>query len=371
MRRHPLPLVLALVLLAGAAPLAPARPDEAKRPGALGITAGPVSSSLAERWKVRPLTRPQVYLIFPGSAAEKGGLKADDVFLQVDGKDVRTLPELLKALAGDEGRKLKLLVLRGGEKVEVPLALGHRASPTEAAKAFRALADKGNPEAQRQLGLALALGRGVDKDLAEAEKWLRKSADKGHAGGQYDLGRICEATKKLAEAAKWYRKSAGQGFAPAETNLGNLYLNGRGVEQDAEVAMKWYRKAADRGDSGGQNSVGFLYASGKGVAQDYAEAMKWFRKSADQNNFVAQCNVGALLEKGLGVPKDEKAAAEWYGKSAEQGYADAQYRLGVLYEEGRGVRADRKQAQALYKKAAAAGHPLAKKKLSAPDGVEF
>lgn len=52
-----------------------------------------------------------------------------------------------------------------------------------------------------------------------------------------------------AEAVKWYRKAAEKGHADAENNLGNCYYYGKGVPQDYTEAVKWYRKAADHGNA--------------------------------------------------------------------------------------------------------------------------
>ena len=43
-------------------------------------------------------------------------------------------------------------------------------------------------EAQRNLGVCLAIGAGVDQDPVEAAKWYRKAADQGDVGAQYNLG---------------------------------------------------------------------------------------------------------------------------------------------------------------------------------------
>ena len=52
-----------------------------------------------------------------------------------------------------------------------------------------------------------------------------------------------------AEAVKWYRRAAEKGHADAENNLGNCYYYGKGVPQDYTEAVKWYRKAADHGNA--------------------------------------------------------------------------------------------------------------------------
>ena len=46
----------------------------------------------------------------------------------------------------------------------------------------------------------------------------------------------------------WYRRAAEQGYPPAQNNLGWLYMHGRGVSPDEEMAVKWFRRAAQQGD---------------------------------------------------------------------------------------------------------------------------
>lgn len=49
------------------------------------------------------------------------------------------------------------------------------------------VAEKGNAEAQYNLGLCYARGDGVPRDFAEAVKWYRKAAEQNHTGAQYNL----------------------------------------------------------------------------------------------------------------------------------------------------------------------------------------
>ena len=51
-----------------------------------------------------------------------------------------------------------------------------------------AQAPAGLDAAQYRLGLMYAKGRGVEQDHAEAVKWYREAADKGHAFPQFRIG---------------------------------------------------------------------------------------------------------------------------------------------------------------------------------------
>ena len=108
-------------------------------------------------------------------------------------------------------------------------------------------AEQGDAAAQFNLGLMYDLGRGVQQDYAEAEKWYYKAAEQGYAFAQHNLGVMYDSGKGVqqdyAEAAKWYRKAAEQGDAVAQYNLGRMYALGHGVMQSGEEAVDWFYKA--------------------------------------------------------------------------------------------------------------------------------
>ena len=233
----------------------------------------------------------------------------------------------------------------------------------EAMNWFRKAAEQGHAEAQRVLGACYVTGYGVEKDTIEAMNWFRKAADQGDANAQNYIG-ACYAVGNVvkldyAEAAKWYRKAADQGYADAQNRLGRCYENGNGVKLDYAEAAKWYRKAADQGYADAQNNLGWCYAKGNGVKQDYAEAAKWFRKAADQGNAYAQYNLGRCYGNGNGVKQDYAESAKWFRKAAEQGHADAQNNLGWCYGNGNGVKQDYAESAKWYRKAADQGNAYA------------
>jgi DNA-binding NtrC family response regulator len=95
-----------------------------------------------------------------------------------------------------------------------------------------------------------------------------------------------------AEAVKWFRMAAERGHAQAQWHLGVCHADGLGVAQDEAEAVKWYLMAAEQGLAEAQNDLGVCYHNGQGVPRDYAEAAKWYRKAAEQGNNAAQSNLG-------------------------------------------------------------------------------
>lgn len=96
---------------------------------------------------------------------------------------------------------------------------------------WRPLAERGNANAEYNLGLIYQRGNGVPKDDQEAVKWFRKAADQGLVEAEFTLGWIyhdgtygegTEVAQDYSEAFKWLRKAAGQGDAHAQQLLAGM-----------------------------------------------------------------------------------------------------------------------------------------------------
>jgi tetratricopeptide (TPR) repeat protein len=162
---------------------------------------------------------------------------------------------------------------------------------TDAVEAYRKDAERGNAQAQSNLGWMYRNGKGVVQDDIQAVNWYRKAAEQGNAqaecnlGWMYEVGRGVE--KNYEESIAWYRKSAENGYATAQSNLGLMYQYARGVVQDNLRAVYWYRKAAEQGHARAEYNLGWMYENGKGVVQDTVQARSWYRKAAEQGDVDA------------------------------------------------------------------------------------
>jgi uncharacterized protein len=89
-------------------------------------------------------------------------------------------------------------------------------------------------------------------DYATALRLWHSLAEKGDADAQFQLGVMYESGQGVppndADAIKWYRQAAEQDDAVAQFNLGVMYAKG-GSPNHAEAAL-WYRLAADYGLAG-------------------------------------------------------------------------------------------------------------------------
>ena len=164
-----------------------------------------------------------------------------------------------------------------------------------------------------RLTLSLLLGSGVavatdfDKGLKAAQsgdfktalaEWM-PLAEQGNANAQRNLGLMYDNGDGVQEndktAVKWYTLAAEQGLDQAQSNLGLMYENGIGVQENHETAVKWYTLAAEQGLDQAQSNLGFMYYNGKGVTQDYETSAKWYALAAEQGNSKAKENLSILL----------------------------------------------------------------------------
>jgi TPR repeat protein len=105
-------------------------------------------------------------------------------------------------------------------------------------------------------------GAGVPKDLVEAAKFLKRSADGGNALGQYnyalalqkDEGIIpdllppvmqSELSIRMAEAEKCFKSSADRGNADAQYQYGRALQMGEGVSKNAVQPASYFKMSAD------------------------------------------------------------------------------------------------------------------------------
>jgi TPR repeat protein len=99
-------------------------------------------------------------------------------------------------------------------------------------------------------------------DYATALEFWRPLAEQGDANAQRNLGVMYENGQSVpqdyAEALTWYHKAAEQGDAAAQYNLGTMYYNGLGVPQEHILGCMWFDIAAASGSESAINSPDFF-----------------------------------------------------------------------------------------------------------------
>jgi cell division septation protein DedD len=117
----------------------------------------------------------------------------------------------------------------------------------EAVAQWRPLADRGDADAQFDLGQAYKLGRGVPQDLRTAQSWFEKAAQQGHLQAQTMLGLILFQNGERERAMPWLKKGADAGDPRAQYVLGTALFNGDVVGKDWVRAYAYMTRAAAQG----------------------------------------------------------------------------------------------------------------------------
>jgi TPR repeat protein len=117
----------------------------------------------------------------------------------------------------------------------------------EAVAQWRPLADRGDADAQFDLGQAYKLGRGVPQDLRTAQSWFEKAAQQGHLQAQTLLGLILFQNGERERAMPWLRKGADAGDPRAQYVLGTALFNGDILGKDWVRAYAYMTRAAAQG----------------------------------------------------------------------------------------------------------------------------
>ncbi len=185
-----------------------------------------------------------------------------------------------------------------------------------------------------------------EKDYQKAYQEWKAAAEKGNAEAQFDLGLLYAqglgVRRDLTEAAKWYQKSADQGNGEAQFALGQMYSRGWGTPRDAADAVRWLQMANSVESDGPPTD--WTPIEGYGMAKDPQKAVYWYQQAAGKGHPEAQYNLARLYADGEGVKRDQEQAARWVSASATQGYAPALANFGERYAVGKGVAQDDKRA---------------------------
>jgi len=95
--------------------------------GWLGVAIQDLTPELAEYYKVKDKKGVLITHVFQGDPAEKGGIKAKDIIIKIDGKPVSTARELSGTIAGIAvGKKTAILLIRNGKEKTVYIKMAKR-----------------------------------------------------------------------------------------------------------------------------------------------------------------------------------------------------------------------------------------------------
>jgi flagellar biosynthesis GTPase FlhF len=185
------------------------------------------------------------------------------------------------------------------------------------------LAKKGNAEAQFKVGEMYEAGRGVEKNMVEAKRWINKAAAQGNKAAGYNL----------------------------------LYkdLENNGVTKDNKARLADLQKAANSGDGYAQYYIGLMYSRGVGVKKNYDSAHDWLSKAS-------LVGVTAAEAEMANVNQASHKAQQRAQQQAAQQQAAQQQAARRKQEELRKLEAQRQQQDAAAKKKADQEQQLARQR---------
>jgi hypothetical protein len=153
---------------------------------------------------------------------------------------------------------------------------------------------------------------------------LLKMAERGEVEAQYQLGLLYKnidyISKNDKKAFEWYEKAALQGHEKSQIAIGIMYAKGIGTIKNEKKAFEWIEKTALKGMPIGQWLLGNLYFSGLGTSKNYKKAFEWYEKAALQNYAEAQYHLGTMYYYGNGVPKDYVMAYAYFNIAASNSF---------------------------------------------------
>jgi TPR repeat protein len=162
-----------------------------------------------------------------------------------------------------------------------------------AAQLYKAGADKGDANCMQALGFIYAQGLGVSVDYNSAQSWYQRAADHGKKAALYNIALLYwqggpGIARNVPEAVRKLRLSAEAGFTTAAWMIGRIYRDGDGVSRDVAEAIRWFQKAADQGYVDAMTELGGLYATGQSIPRDCAAAHRWFALAAQHGSRQAE-----------------------------------------------------------------------------------
>jgi uncharacterized protein len=205
-------------------------------------------------------------------------------------------------------------------------ALGLRAGAGQQSAALEELvrwSEKGNPVAQREAGLALALHRSAPHHAAGLS-WLRSASAGGDAEaalilGEASLGGAMGVQQDTSTAAKYFEIAAEHGDAKAALMLARMLKNGDGLPRSAVLAGQWLQKSAEGGNPQAMFLLSNAYVAGDGFSKSDEKAAYWLEAAVDKHYPPAVQAMAQAVEGGhLGFKRDPQLVSELWKEAAEE-----------------------------------------------------
>ena len=211
-------------------------------------------------------------------------------------------------------------------------------------------------------------GYGVSRDYKKALEFFKTAAERGNAEAQFNLGAMhiggMGVRKAHDKALHYFTLSAHQGHTLALYNLGQMHLNGLGAPRSCPVGAQFLKAVAERGPWSQMLEEAHASLQASGV-EEPSVALQLYAGLAEGGVELAQSNVAFLLDQQfthrphtrllgmVGSGLAERAHSH-YKLAAQQGNVEAELKLGDYCYYGWGDDADMERAVAHYRTASEA-----------------
>ena len=155
---------------------------------------------------------------------------------------------------------------------------------------------------------------------------IKSLAEKGDAEAELQMGlrhtSIAWGIKDDKIAAQWFEKAAQHNQIEAQYRYGLALLEGQGVVQDYKAAFYWLEKAAQQGHAQAQFALGEIYHAGIALKADIERAYLWFNLAAAQGvesaasardivvKLLAPDQIAAMQEEASRISRGQHSSSE-------------------------------------------------------------
>lgn len=200
---------------------------------------------------------------------------------------------------------------------------------SEAFHYMKMAADNGIDGAVLKLADWLFMGINCKKNVTEAMKYFKISADKTREPnslfiyGYTNLRGFGGYKVDQKIGFKYIKMAADQNFPPAIKQLGNIYNEGIGVKKNEKLAADYYKKAADLGEVSAIEPYVKCLLAGNGVEKNVKEAINYLKMGADKGDAYCNYNMGICYMRGFGVERNHEKGMEYLRIAKEKGIEHA------------------------------------------------
>lgn len=221
-------------------------------------------------------------------------------------------------------------------------------------------AENGDPEAQYQVGICYKDGKGVERSLDDAIKWLSLSAGQKYTEAMVALYHIYAKENNKNIAKKYLEEAVNYGNVNAINTLAYcLYHGDDGYKQNIEKAVALLDSGVSQKSIISMRRRADIYLK-DGDVERATELLKDAGNMGDIDSMVKYAWIGFRDVKDFGKGVELKNLLE---KGAANGNIEAVYYLACIYEGGYTIPRNIDLSVRLYKKAAENGDVKSKKGL--------